>query len=166
LVADSGTALRKRIVGAALALATLGGAATASAQRPAPSSAQQPGTRFEIRVDHHFTGIRSTEGGVGAFAPMGTYVRVGAVLAAGASREPSGSRRTARGEGALRFQLDPFRERRIGVSVGGGVVARWAEDDKLRPYLLALVDLEGRGRRSPAVQLALGGGLRVGVILR
>jgi hypothetical protein len=153
-----GTGGSSGLPGAALLIATLACAA--------PLRAQEAGTRLEIRVDHHLTGVRSTEGGIGAFAPVGTYVRAGAVLAAGVASDASGSRRAARGEGALRFQLDPFRERRIGVAVGGGVVARWAEDDRVRPYLLALVDLEGRGRLAPAVQVALGGGLRVGVLLR
>jgi hypothetical protein len=52
------------------------------------------------------------------------------------------------------------------VSLGGGVVGRWTDGEGIDPYLLALVDVEGRGRWAPALQLALGGGVRVGVALR
>jgi hypothetical protein len=41
-------------------------------------------------------------------------------------------------------------------------------DTRTRPYLTAVIDVEGRqrGRFTPALQVGLGGGTRVGVVIR
>ena len=62
-----------------------------------------------------------------------------------------------------RFSFDPFRERRLALSVGGGVsVYRDAT------YLAIVADLEGQTVRRfvPFVQAALGGGPRFAIGLR
>jgi hypothetical protein len=63
----------------------------------------------------------------------------------------------------------PFRETPIGLSLGGGVSVPYVRGDThLRPYLATVIDIEGhmRGRVTPAVQIGLGGGTRVGFVLR
>jgi hypothetical protein len=73
----------------------------------------------------------------------------------------------SRYEATARFLLDPFREARYGLSFGAGVgVTDW--DGRWRPYLAVLSDLELRRRPgwTPAVQVGLGSGWRVGLALR
>ena len=69
----------------------------------------------------------------------------------------------------VRFLLDPFRQSAYGLSMGGGLSARAEPGDRVRPRLLLAVDLEGRRSSRglvPALQVGLGGGVRVGVVLR
>jgi hypothetical protein len=81
----------------------------------------------------------------------------------------SRSRADARVDLLTRFLLDPFRQSRYGLSLGGGIGLRAEPGDHVRPVLLAAVDLEGARWSNgwvPAMQLGLGGGARVGVVLR
>ncbi len=107
-------------------------------------------------------------GGVGLNAAIGTYARLGAVLALGA-RVDDGAGANRWGTGRLdifgRFLLDPLRSSRWGLSGGGGVSVLAIPGERTRPYLLALLELEGprsAGGASPIVGLGLGGGLRLG----
>ena len=103
---------------------------------------------------------------------MGYYVRVGLDGAAGVatySLPSSVSRADARVDLLVRFLLDPFRQSAYGLSVGGGLSARAEPGDHVRPRLLVAADLEGRRSAHglvPALQMGLGGGVRVGVVLR
>jgi hypothetical protein len=68
-----------------------------------------------------------------------------------------------------RFLFDPFREIPFGMSLGGGLSLPYAvRDPRLRPYLTTVLDVEGRMRGSltPALELGLGGGARIGLVLR
>jgi hypothetical protein len=91
-------------------------------------------------------------------------VRSGLDLAAGATADGA----SGRVDLFARFHFDPFRERKWGPYGGGGISARFDEGRKWRPYLLAFVGLDGpaSGGVAPAVELGLGGGARIGVILR
>ena len=62
-----------------------------------------------------------------------------------------------------RFSFDPFRERRLALSVGGGVSVYRDET-----YLAIVADLEGQTVRRfvPFVQAALGGGPRFALGVR
>jgi hypothetical protein len=64
--------------------------------------------------------------------------------------------------------LDPFRETPVALSLGGGVSVPYVDGQRVRPYLTLVADLEGRkrGAITPAIQIGLGGGARVGVVLR
>ena len=68
-----------------------------------------------------------------------------------------------------RFLFDPFRQQRWGFSAGGGVSVRARDGDRVRPFLVAVLDLEAPRSASgitPAIQLGLGGGVRIGMALR
>jgi hypothetical protein len=146
--------------------ATVTRATPVRAQLPTPST--HPEARLDVVAGHQ----PAVQAGVGLQIPMGYYVRVGFDVAAGVatySLPPSVSRVDARADLLVRFLLDPFRQSAYGLSLGGGVSARAEADDHVRPRLLVAVDLEGRRSAHglvPALQLGLGGGLRVGVILR
>ena len=123
----------------------------------------------EFRVDAIFARATAIQGGVGGVIPLGTYVRLGIDAAGGATVSDASSRASGRVDAIGRFLLDPFREAPVGVSVGGGLSLQYVDGDKrVRPYLTAVVDIEGRrrGAITPALQVGLGGGTRVGVVLR
>jgi len=123
----------------------------------------------EFRLDAIFARATSIQGGVGGVIPLGTYVRLGIDAAGGPTVGDESSRASGRVDAIGRFLLDPFREAPVGVSVGGGLSLQYVDGDKrVRPYLTAVVDIEGRrrGAITPALQVGLGGGTRVGVVLR
>lgn len=102
--------------------------------------------------------------GAGFTIPVGTYVRLGVVGAAGAS---SGGI-SGRSDLFARFHLDPFREHRWALYAGGGLTARYDDDRKTRYFLLLVAGLDGpaRGGISPAIEAGFGGGGRIGVMIR
>ena len=100
---------------------------------------------------------------------MGSYVRLGIDAAGGATWHDGSTRASGRVDAIGRFLLDPYREMPFGLSVGGGLTLPYVDGDtRVRPYVTVVVDLEGRKRGpfTPAIQLGLGGGTRVGVALR
>ena len=141
-------------------------AVPARAQLPHPTV--QPELRLDVIAGHQ----SAVQLGAGAQIPMGYYVRVGIDGATGlptGSEVPSPRRLDARADLLVRFLLDPFRQSAYGLSLGGGLSARAEPGDRVRPRLLLAVDVEGRRSASgfvPAVQVGLGGGVRVGVLLR
>ena len=135
------------------------------------AGAQAPATpRYaEFRADAIIARGTSAQGGLGMVIPLGTYVRLGIDAAAGATFRDGSSRTSGRVDAIGRFLLDPFREAPVAVSVGGGLSLQYVDGDKrVRPYLTAVVDIEGRRRGvvTPAIQFGFGGGTRVGVVLR
>lgn len=141
-------------------------AAPARAQVPSP--AVQPELRLDVIAGHE----PAVQAGAGVQVPMGYYVRMGIVGAVGVptgADAPSPRRADARADLLVRFLLDPFRQSRYGLSIGGGLSARAEPGDRVRPRLLVAVDVEGRRSSHglvPALQVGLGGGVRIGVILR
>jgi len=73
-----------------------------------------------------------------------------------------------RAEAVARFHFDPLRQTRHGVYAGGGIGARHAPGGPLRALLVALLGVEGppHGGIATAVEAGVGGGARVGVVLR
>lgn len=122
----------------------------------------------EFRADALFGGGTTVQGGAGVSIPLGVYVRLGVDGAAGATWDDDRTRSSERLDAVARFLLDPFREAPIGLSMGGGASLRYVDGDRVRPYLVAVVDIEGRRHAgfTPAVQVGLGGGTRVSVVLR
>ena len=145
-------------------LALSGALRGANAQLP-----QQP-LQIEGRVDGIFARTPVVEAGLGLSVPAGLYVRTGLVGGIGAGSHGV----EGRTDFIARFSLDPFRQSRWAPYAGGGISGRYrsAEDGGSHAYLLIYLGLEGAlpvGRTSgwvPAFELGLGGGARVGVILR
>jgi hypothetical protein len=99
----------------------------------------------------------------------GWYVRTGAALGLGIVADENDNWRTSyRLDVTSRFLLDPFAERRRAFYAGGGLTVR--ADGEANPVarLLVVVGIEGnpQRRRVPAIELGLGGGVRLGLVFR
>lgn len=137
--------------------------AQAADPRQAPAAPQ-----WELRADAAAARTPDAFAGAGVNLRAGWYVRVGALLAAGAVRgRDEVWRGSQRADLAVRFHLDPFGERPIGLYGGAGISAKFVEG-RSDPVLTLLVGLEGarRGAWVPALELAVGGGVRAGLALR
>lgn len=130
---------------------------------------QQP-FQSEVRLDAFFARSGAVEAGYGFTVPVGLYLRSGLVAGIGAGRHGVEGRTDL----IARFSFDPFRQSRWAPYAGGGLSGRYRSelDGGSRAYLLLFLGLEGPlplGETSgwvPAVEVGLGGGGRVGVILR
>jgi hypothetical protein len=139
-------------------------AGSATAQVP------QQAVQVEWRVDGIFARTTGAEVGLGVSLPTGIYVRNGLVGAVGVGRHGVEGRTDL----LSRFSLDPFRQSRWSLYGGSGISGRYRsrEDGGSHAYLLVFVGLEGPlpfGRTSgwvPAFEAGLGGGARVGIIVR
>ncbi len=129
---------------------------------------REPVTRSEVRVDAIFARVTLLQAGVGAAFRTGYNVRLHVAAAGGVALKDGEQKSSARGDATLRLLLDPFGESRNGVSIGGGVSVLHDGFEKTRPVGVVVLALEG-APRAPivwAVEAALGGGVRVGVVLR
>jgi len=123
----------------------------------------------EFRADAIVARQTAAQVGAGVVMPLGIYVRLSVDAAGGATFADGGTRASGRVDAISRFLLDPFRETPIALSVGGGLTVPYVDGQgRVRPYLTAVIDVEGRRHRSitPALQVGLGGGARVGIVLR
>ncbi len=131
---------------------------------------QVPPTSYaEYRVDAISGNGTAVQGGGGITIPMGTYVRLAFIGAAGPTWRDGRTLFSGRTDAIARFTLDPLRETPFALSLGGGVSVPYDKDRQpVRPYLTAVIDVEGRkrGRFTPAIQIGIGGGTRVGFALR
>ena len=125
---------------------------------PASAPAQQP----EIRVDVLGPAPYSVQPGLGTIVPLGYYVRVSADVGYAPRSSASLIQEHWRADLLTRVTLDPFRQQRWALAIGGGLGVR------RHTYLAAIVDLEGPEMRGvlPAFQVGLSGGVRAAVILR
>lgn len=137
-----------------------------------PASGQiAAGPRPQLRADLIAGAQPAVQIGAGLQVPLGIYVRAGLDAAVGSriGQVSTDSRLDGRVDLLARFLLDPFRQSRWGFSAGGGLSVRAEPGERLRPLLLVALDLEGRRSLrgvAPAVQVGLGGGLRIGAVLR
>jgi hypothetical protein len=128
-----------------------------------------PGLYPEFRADAIIARQTAVQAGAGVVMPLGVYMRFSIDAAGGATFAEGASRASGRVDAIGRFLLDPFRETPVAVSIGGGVSVPYVDgQDRVRPYLTAVIDIEGRQRSklTPALQIGLGGGARVGFVLR
>lgn len=129
------------------------GAKRAQAQRALP----------EVRLDVIGPEPYSPQIGLGLNTAVGTYTRLTAAVGYGPREATDGTRNgELRGDLLARVTLDPFRQQRWALALGGGLSVR------RQPYLALLVDVEAPGRNGwiPVLQLGVGGGARAGLILR
>lgn len=134
--------------------------------------AQLPQQRRQLegRLDGIFAKSGGVEAGFGVSVPTGLYVRSGLVAGIGVGRHGVEGRTDV----ISRFSLDPFRQSRWAPYGGGGISGRYRSklDGGAKAYLLVFVGLEGPlplGRTSgwvPAIEVGLGGGARIGFVLR
>jgi hypothetical protein len=130
----------------------------------------------ELRVDGAFGREDAVTASAGVFVDAGLYTRLGLLAGGGLARIPGiaaddgdqGVAPVARIEALARFHLDPLRQSRRGVYAGGGIGLALRETQAPRYALVALLGVEGapRGGMAPAVEVGLGGGVRVAVALR
>lgn len=147
----------------------------------ATAQSGRPPLTNDLRVDARFSRNTAIEAGWSFTVPTGSYVRNSATWASGYSSRGAGDwHRSTRVEVVSRFLLDPFREARYGLSLGAGFGVTNSEglysapnafgDRTLRwrQYIAVVADLELRKTAgyTPAVQVGLGGGLRVGLLVR
>ena len=163
-VVDYSLALRRGATRLVLLFALAGSAADLEAQR----IATRPTFRPVVRVDGFFARGDAVHAGAGVTRDVGSYVRLDAVLAAGAARAGDETVASGRAELVGRFLLDPFRQSRWGFYGGAGLVARQDGASDPRSYITLLVgaELPGGGRMRPALELGIGGGTRIGFAVR
>ena len=118
----------------------------------------------EGRIDGIIARISALHAGAGFTVPLGTYLRAGVAGAVGFSRDGL----SGRTDGFARFHFDPFRQSRWAPYGGGGISGRFDRGEKPRAYLLLLLGLDGPvySGATPSLELGLGGGARIGVIVR
>ena len=124
----------------------------------------------EGRLDAIVARSSAVHAAYGFTVPAGIYVRSGLIAGIGAGRHGI----EGRSDLIARFSFDPFRQSRWAPYAGAGLSGRYRSklDGGSRGYLLVFLGVEGPlplGERKgwvPAVEVGLGGGARVGVILR
>jgi hypothetical protein len=116
----------------------------------------------EARLDAIGPTPYSLQPGAGVILALGHYARVSAAVGYAVRPSPSLIDDRWRSDVLVRVTLDPFRQQRWGISLGGGLSFR------KRTYLAAIVDLEGpeAGGLLPALQVGVSGGFRAAVALR
>jgi hypothetical protein len=124
----------------------------------------------EVRLDGIFARSSGVEAAYGFTVPVGIYVRSGIIAGVGVGCHGA----EGRTDFISRFSFDPFRQTRWSPYAGAGLSGRYRSerDGGDRAYLLVFLGVEGPlplGELSgwvPALEVGLGGGARVGVILR
>jgi hypothetical protein len=136
--------------------------------------AQDPGfkppVQLELRADVLGGPPAGAQLGIGANMAADSYVRIGLDVAGGIAARDGGVG-AARADLVARYLFDPFKEIRWGPYAGGGISAQWYDRSggaNWRGNLLVVLGVEGpvhAGWRT-SVELGLGGGARLGVVLR
>ncbi len=147
-----------------LALAVALAPLTAAAQQRAAAAPQ-----LEGRLDAVLSPVGGAMAGLGVNVRAGWYARVGLALSAGAVNGSGGLRSIQRVDGTARFLFDPFAEGGRAFYAGAGLGARhFSDSGDVQGFLLGVVGVEGRaaGRIVPSFELTVGGGARLGVVLR
>ena len=134
----------------------------AGAQRPARDPA--PKVAIEGRADVIVAKVTAAHAGIGFTVKTGTYLRSGLDAGLGASRDGI----SGRIDFVNRFHLDPFRQFKWAPYAGGGVSARFEDNRKRRAYVLIFLGVDGPARHGlgTSIEAGLGGGGRIGMIIR
>jgi len=135
----------------------------------APLGAQQQRWwQPEARADAILARANALHGAAGLSTPMGNYIRVAFVGGGGVTVASGESAASARLDVVGRFLIDPFRQSKWGPYGGAGVSWRAERGETGRAYVVMMLGVEGKPgpRFVPALELGLGGGTRIGLVLR
>jgi hypothetical protein len=135
---------------------------------PRAARAQDIPAQPEVRADLLGPAPYGLQMGGGVNLGAGYYQRVELDAAVGARQRAGALVGTQRVDALMRLLLDPFGQRRWGLSLAGGLSLRYEAGDKVRPYLAGALDFEGPIRHGVRVayQVGFGGGIRLGVVIR
>jgi hypothetical protein len=131
-------------------------------------------------VNGRWSRSNAIEVGWSLIVPVSPYVRTHFTAAGGYIYRDQLWMRESRYESTVRFLLDPFRQARYGLSFGGGVGITNSDGlfgrpnqfgqrfQTWRPFLVTYADLELRKSAglTPALQLGIGSGIRLGLVVR
>jgi len=158
--------VRGASAGALAALVLCVGTAEAPCQTQVPALDAPP--RPELRADLLGPAPYSPQLGIGLNMDAGYYARFELAAGGGGVRKDGALVGAGRVDAIVRMMLDPFAESPWGLSLGGGASARYLSGGRVRPYVTVVLDLEGPrvGDYRVACQAGLGGGARLGVIIR
>lgn len=134
----------------------------------APAQQRIPGLQLGARADAIASRAPTAQLGIGGNVAAGLYARIEGTLAAGLANSDGQSRGAARADLVARFVLDPFAESRLGVYALGGMSAMYDGFERWRPQVVLGLGIEARPRhgRAVALEVALGGGVRAGLVVR
>ena len=123
-----------------------------------------PSMVIEGRADAIYSETPTAQIGIGVSMFGGTYVRTGIVAAIGANDKGV----TGRTDGFVRFHLDPFRQSRWAPYGGAGLSGRYDAGSRPRAFILVFAGIDGpvRNGMTTSFEVGLGGGARIGVVLR
>jgi hypothetical protein len=154
-----------RAVGFAISLALSVASSSASAQG---GQRREPRVQPEARADFIDARAAAAHLGLGVSIPVGTYVRMGIVGAAGQAWRDGEPEAAGRVDGLVRFVPDPLREFRWAPYAAGGVGGMYDDAERWRAVLVGVLGVEGPilGPVVPAIEVGFGGGTRVGVAFR
>jgi len=118
-----------------------------------------------IVTDAPVTGLQLGGGVKTVSTPGGD---LGATVAGGVAHRDGISHGAARGEVLARFLLDPFAEFPVALYGLGGLSAMVDPFEHTRPRVVVGLGIESRvrNRRAVAAELSLGGGVRLGALIR
>jgi hypothetical protein len=120
-----------------------------------------------VRLDAIAAPNSSLQLGLGAHLPTSTYLRTEVTGALGAARVDGATRLAGRADAMMRFVIDPFGESARAVHALGGISAMY-DGEEWRPRVVVGLGLEGRarGRVRWSTEIAVGGGVRLGIVAR
>lgn len=135
----------------------------APAQTPAP-----PAPQLEARFAAPVSPRVGLLAGVAVDFRAGWYARISAGALAGAVRRGDGWQDRQQFDFTARFLFDPYAERRVGLYGGAGLGLSREAGVSSRGELLLLAGAEGHstGRLVPAIEIVIGGGVRLQGVLR
>ena len=167
-IADYSTAAW-RVRAAVGVIATMALASGAGAQGfPGAPPGAPSRYRMEGRLDGFAGAVDVVHAGLGVAAELGTYFRLAGMFGAGVAGVADETVASGRAEIVGRFVLDPLRQARWGLYGSTGLVARHEDGPGTRAFVTIVVGVElpTSSRTVPAVELGMGGGVRVALVVR